>query len=55
MEDDDNPFGYMKGEGINAGHGESDWIVAKDRYKVDAIFKELGPVDGKISGAGEYD
>ncbi|CAH0390351.1 unnamed protein product [Bemisia tabaci] len=51
VEDDDNPFGYMKGEGINAGHGESDWIVAKDRYKVDAIFKELGPVDGKISGA----
>ncbi len=47
------PFGYKMGEGVNAGVGEPDWVVEKDRHKYDQIFDGLGPVDGKVSGAGE--
>jgi len=45
------PFMYKGGEGINAGVGEIEWIVAKDRYKYDAIFDTLNPIDGKVSGS----
>lgn len=45
------PFMYKGGEGINAGVGEIEWIVAKDRYKYDAIFDALNPIDGKVSGS----
>lgn len=47
----DNPFGFGKGEGANAGYGEREWIVNKDRYKYDDAFESLGPIDGKITGA----
>ena len=47
-----SPFGFMKGEGIDAGAGEPEWIVNKDRYKSDTIFDSLNPIDGKITGAG---
>ncbi|KAK9499178.1 hypothetical protein O3M35_003678 [Rhynocoris fuscipes] len=50
VEDTVSPFGYKRGEGIDAGHGEPEWIVNKVRYKYDAIFESLGPVNGKISG-----
>lgn len=52
VKDTVSPFGYLKGEGIDAGAGEPEWIVAKDRYKWDTVFDGLGPVDGKITGAG---
>ncbi|KAL5285571.1 EHD4 family protein [Megaselia abdita] len=46
-----SPFGYRKGEGIDAGYGEVDWICSRDRERTDPIFEKLNPVDGKISGA----
>ena len=46
-----SPFGYKRGEGIDAGHGEPEWVVTKEKNKFDAIFETLNPVDGKITGA----
>ncbi|KAL0276392.1 UNVERIFIED_CONTAM: hypothetical protein PYX00_003980 [Menopon gallinae] len=46
-----SPFGYKRGEGIDAGHGEMEWIVNKEKYKYDNIFESLNPIDGKISGS----
>lgn len=54
IDDTVSPFGYMKGEGIDAGCGEHEWICNKDKPRTDAIFNGLGPVDGKISGSSEY-
>uniref|UniRef100_A0A182NN11 EH domain-containing protein n=1 Tax=Anopheles dirus TaxID=7168 RepID=A0A182NN11_9DIPT len=51
VEDIASPFGYRKGEGIDAGYGEVDWICNRDRARTDPIFESLQPVDGKISGA----
>ncbi|CAG0887019.1 unnamed protein product [Darwinula stevensoni] len=45
-----SPFGFKRGEGVDAGAGEKEWIVAKDRYKYDAMFDTLNPIDGKITG-----
>lgn len=45
------PFMYKGGEGVNAGAGEVEWVVAKERYKYDETFDNLNPVDGKITGA----
>ena len=36
---------------MNAGVGEVEWVVQKDRYKYDEMFDKLNPIDGKISGA----
>jgi len=44
----------MKGEGIDAGYGEHEWICNKDKPRTDGIFNGLGPVDGKISGASKF-
>ena len=72
--DSKTPFMYKGGEGINAGIGEVEWVVSKDRlvlpqvyslfeslcgwfwrrYKYDAIFDTLNPIDGKVTGAGKY-
>lgn len=43
----------MKGEGIDAGFGEHDWICNRDKSRTDAIFNALGPVEGRISGASK--
>uniref|UniRef100_A0A2M4AFA1 Putative endocytosis/signaling protein ehd1 n=1 Tax=Anopheles triannulatus TaxID=58253 RepID=A0A2M4AFA1_9DIPT len=51
VEDAVSPFGYRKGEGIDAGCGEVDWICNRDRARTDPIFESLQPIDGKISGA----
>ncbi|XP_055587224.1 EH domain-containing protein 1 isoform X1 [Uranotaenia lowii] len=51
VEDVVSPFGYRKGEGIDAGYGEVDWICNRDRERTDPLFETLNPVDGKISGA----
>jgi len=44
------PFGHGKGEGYDRGADENDWVVAHERYKYDEQFKQLQPVDGKVSG-----
>lgn len=49
---DSTVFGYRRGEGIDAGSGEPEWIVAKDRHKYDQLFFTLDPIDGKITGSG---
>ncbi|XP_076382177.1 EH domain-containing protein 3-like [Megalopta genalis] len=51
VEDQVSPFGYKRGEGIDAGAGEPEWIVNKERGKYDDIFKRLEPYDGKIVGS----
>uniref|UniRef100_A0A8D8YEL7 EH domain-containing protein 1 n=2 Tax=Cacopsylla melanoneura TaxID=428564 RepID=A0A8D8YEL7_9HEMI len=51
VKDTISPFGYKRGEGIDAGQGEPDWIVNKERHKYDATFSSLNPVDGKVTGA----
>lgn len=54
VEDIGTPFGYKRGEGINEGHGEPEWIVNKYRSKYDDTFERLGPLNGKISGEGTF-
>ncbi|XP_025415106.1 EH domain-containing protein 1 [Sipha flava] len=51
VQDKESPFGYKRGEGIDAGKGETGWIVDKERQKYDAIFNTLEKSDGKLSGA----
>jgi len=51
MKDAATPFGYGRGEGINAGIDDVEWVIAKDRFKYDQAFDKLNPIDGKISGA----
>ncbi|MFH4975929.1 hypothetical protein AB6A40_002638 [Gnathostoma spinigerum] len=46
----ETPFGFGKGEGIDRGSNESEWIVSRERYKYDELFESLDPVDGKITG-----
>ena len=48
---DDSPFAVGSGEGVDAGRGEDDWVVTKDRYKYDEVFQSLSPINGKITGA----
>ncbi|XP_014251516.1 EH domain-containing protein 1 isoform X1 [Cimex lectularius] len=50
VEDSISPFGYKRGEGIDAGHGEPEWVVNKVRYKFENIFESLAPINGKLSG-----
>ncbi|CAH0562636.1 unnamed protein product [Brassicogethes aeneus] len=50
IEDNASPFGYKRGEGIDAGAGELDWIVSRDKEKYMSIFSSLNPVDGKVTG-----
>jgi EH domain-containing protein 1 len=49
--DRSSPFGYKRGEGVNAGLGEPEWIVNKERAAFDAIFDRLSPSGTKLSGA----
>lgn len=51
VKDQASPFGYQKCEGVNLGAGEPDWIVNRDRAKYDALFMQLSPVRGKITGS----
>lgn len=51
VKDQISPFGYQKCEGIDLGAGEPEWIVSKERSKWDAIFDQLGPVKGKLTGS----
>ncbi|KAK2721686.1 hypothetical protein QYM36_003855 [Artemia franciscana] len=51
IEEKQTPFGLKKGEGVDAGAGEIDWIVSRERNKWNKMFEDLGPTDGKISGS----
>jgi len=48
---DQSPFAFGTGEGVDAGRGEPEWIVNKERYKWDENFHSLNPTDGKVTGA----
>ena len=48
---DHTPFGFGRGEGIDAGAFDSEWVVEKDKDKYNELFKSLSPSEGKISGA----
>ncbi|KAL7073350.1 hypothetical protein ACQ4LE_007199 [Meloidogyne hapla] len=45
------PFGFGRGEGVDKGSDESEWVVSRERYKFDEMFQELQPVDGKITSS----
>lgn len=45
------PFELGGVEGINAGLGETEWIVTKSRHEYDQTFNQLSPQGGKVSGA----
>ncbi|KAK3093088.1 hypothetical protein FSP39_010931 [Pinctada imbricata] len=47
----DSKFGYGRGEGVDEGRGELEWIVGQEKYKYDEAFEKLNPVNGKITGA----
>lgn len=47
----ESPFGIGKGEGIDRGHDQSEWVVGQEQYKYDEAFAALNPVNGKITGA----
>lgn len=51
VEDKESPFGYGRGEGINAGYGEPEWIVNKEKSTYDNVFDSLCPMGGKIPGS----
>jgi hypothetical protein len=50
VKDTTSPFAFRKYEGVDLGEGDPEWIVAKERAKWDALFKELSPSNGKIRG-----
>ncbi len=47
----ESPFGIGKGEGVDKGRGEPEWVVNQERYDYDDSFDRLNPVNGKITGA----
>ncbi|XP_073959054.1 putative achaete scute target 1 isoform X1 [Choristoneura fumiferana] len=51
VEDQVSPFGYGRGEGVDAGHGDPEWICSREKPRYDSIFQGLNPVDGKVTGA----
>lgn len=52
VEDQVSPFGYGRGEGVDAGHGDPEWICSKEKPRYDQLFQSLNPIDGKVTGAG---
>ncbi|CAN7938169.1 unnamed protein product [Ixodes hexagonus] len=46
-----NPFGFRRGEGVDAGSLQEGWVVDRERYKYDEIFSTMSSLDGKITGA----
>lgn len=48
---DESPFGFGAGEGVNKGKGDVEWVVQKDQYKYDDMFEAMNPINGKITGA----
>lgn len=48
---EETPFTIGGVEGMNAGIGETDWVVTRHRVEYDRIFNEIAPQTGKVSGA----
>lgn len=51
FDDQSSPFGLGQTEGVNAGLGEAEWVVEKQRTAYDEQFLQLNPIAGKITGA----
>ena len=51
VQDTTTPFGFKRFEGVEAGRGETDWIVAKEKPKYDEIFERLQGSDGRVAGS----
>uniref|UniRef100_A0AC35UFD4 EH domain-containing protein 1-like n=1 Tax=Rhabditophanes sp. KR3021 TaxID=114890 RepID=A0AC35UFD4_9BILA len=47
----DTPFGIGRGEGFDKGADQAEWVVTKDRKSNEEDFKNLNPVDGRVSGS----
>lgn len=47
----ESPFGYGRGEGVDAGSYDTDWVVEKDKENYVQVFNSLNPVDGRVNGA----
>ncbi|KAK7103669.1 hypothetical protein V1264_018531 [Littorina saxatilis] len=47
----ESPFGIGRGEGVDMGRGEHEWVVGKEKYEYDDSFSKLNPVNGKVTGA----
>ena len=47
----ESPFGIGRGEGVDMGRGEEEWVVGREKYEYDDSFSKLNPINGKISGA----
>ncbi|VDD94065.1 unnamed protein product, partial [Enterobius vermicularis] len=48
--EEETPFGFGKGEGVDKGANESEWVVSKERTQSDEAFERLEPVDGTVLG-----
>lgn len=44
-------FGYGRGEGVDEGRGEREWVVNQNKMDYDESFDRLNPINGKITGA----
>ncbi|XP_050404639.1 EH domain-containing protein 3 isoform X2 [Patella vulgata] len=47
----ESPFGIGRGEGIDKGRGEHEWVVAQEQPEFNSTFERLNPINGKITGA----
>lgn len=52
IDDLESPFGFGRNEGVLAGHGDLEWIVAKSKPLYDDLFNSLEQVGGKLTRAG---
>jgi len=50
-QDTTTPFGFKQFEGAEAGRGECEWIVYKEKSKYDDVFESLAGSDGKVLNA----
>jgi len=51
VQDQSTPFGFKRFEGVEAGRGDTEWIVAKEKHKYDEIFEGLCNSEGKVNGS----
>lgn len=49
--EENSPFAFGRGEGVDAGSFETNWVCEKEKPEYDKLFNKLSPSDGKISGA----
>ncbi|XP_034253810.1 EH domain-containing protein 1-like [Thrips palmi] len=55
IDDRESPFGFGRNEGVLAGHGDLEWIVAKSKPIYDDLFNSLEQVGGKLTRAAAKD